>query len=1101
MEGLLPLNVFPQGSLASSVITTVWVGVFVVAFFNLRFGWVLSGLVVPGYLIPLLLIKPWAVLAILIEGISAYYLIWFFSEFLSRYGHWSALFGRDRFFGLILASIVTRVVFDGWLLPVLGEGLQTLGIVFDYRNELHSLGLVVVALMANQFWKSGVVKGLPPLLVSLFFTWFIVRYVLMEFTNFGLGSVSYMYEDLAASILASPKAYIILVTTAFVASRMNLRYGWDFNGILLPALLALQWYEPLKVLISFVEAFIILGLAVVVLKLPVFANASVEGARKLLLFFNISFIYKIVLSYALIYFAIDIKISDFFAFGFLLSSLLAIKMHDKGIAIRMTRATLQTSLVSIAIASILGFLLTLLPDFHPWKDKGDYNLTQQEKSSSETLIPRLSKLKPDIYRGKFEEISQPLPQEVDRFSEGVSLLLSYARGPNNSLLHQARFALFQAGYQVELLENRYLVLSEANVKHNWGVYVINMQASNELLIELPLPLQNRGLIEGVTALFSISSARSMAISGGRQKLASSQPFFDVFHRLAGRRDVLQIQAYNRQLLRVLGGQSEINAQSLLDVENSMWVKNRLPPSLDLQHLKNIIGDYKIIWAESGYKNPLRDASRDGYVELYLNRQGLRRLLISPLLGAKSTELFVGAERIDGYLQRWLQDSKDEIAKRGSNAYRTPRIEELVYFDEEVLTPIIRSSQNLYRSGDWTREGLEDLRTINGAARVLNYRITRYRHQRTGSDYLILSEIDNSQRGYWGTYVFRMGDSRPFILQAPRPLFEINSFEVTVALFERLQGRALLIGGTHPLANQDYSSDLLRQSNKTNVFNLVNQVLLREASEQAQMVLQCRAFGQHYGQEIPAEDVLVAFADGADSQRAFKPLQKQLISSLYQDDWGIRFVDGSISTVGYHVGMNPQSRYLNATVNKHFAILWVSPLIRASFKQQGENKQLNAQFSALHIPSREGDVFGEILSQPKGHIQQLSKSFLTDIDEYQISRDILLLSRLLKQDKYIYRYTDINTRQAFLFIHDKQGKLVKVSNLNPRHYKSTQTIKNSDGEQKKIEAFIESRMSRLIFEYTPEKSMQSKVTVENKKVLIKQTGKKKPESHPEMQQPL
>ena len=60
LDFLSPLEIFPQGSLSSSVITTVWVGVFVVAFFNLRFGWVLSGLVVPGYLIPLLLIKPWA---------------------------------------------------------------------------------------------------------------------------------------------------------------------------------------------------------------------------------------------------------------------------------------------------------------------------------------------------------------------------------------------------------------------------------------------------------------------------------------------------------------------------------------------------------------------------------------------------------------------------------------------------------------------------------------------------------------------------------------------------------------------------------------------------------------------------------------------------------------------------------------------------------------------------------------------------------------------------------------------------------------------------------------------------------------------------------
>jgi hypothetical protein len=339
----LPLELFPPGSLTSSVITTVWVGVFVVALFNLRFGWVLSGLVVPGYLVPLLIIKPWSVVAIVVEGVVAYLLVWLFSERLSRGGWWSALFGRDRFFALILASVGVRLFFDGWLLPQVGAFLDQNGLHFDYRNELHSFGLVVVSLVANQFWKSGVVRGVPVLLVTVGISWLIVRYGLMEFTNFSLSNIGYMYEDLAASILASPKAYIILITTAFVASRMNLHYGWDFNGILLPALLALQWYEPLKIVTSFGEAFIILALASLLLRLPPFSRMTIEGAHKLLLFFNIGFLYKIALGFALIEWSPTTRGSDLFAFGYLLSTLLAIRMHEKGIVVRLTRATLQTS--------------------------------------------------------------------------------------------------------------------------------------------------------------------------------------------------------------------------------------------------------------------------------------------------------------------------------------------------------------------------------------------------------------------------------------------------------------------------------------------------------------------------------------------------------------------------------------------------------------------------------------------------------------------------------------------------------------------------------------------------------------------------------------
>jgi gamma-polyglutamate biosynthesis protein CapC len=497
---IFPLQIFPQGALASSVITTIWLGIFVVAFFNLRFGWILSGLVVPGYLVPLLLIKPWAVLAIFIEGVTAYYLVWLFSEYFSRYGLWSALFGRDRFFALILASIATRVTFDGWILPWLGLHLQDVGIVFDYRNELHSLGLIIVALVANQFWKTGFIKGVPPFVITVGVTWLIVKYILLPYTNFGLGGLSYMYEDIAVSILASPKAYIILVTTAFVASRMNLHYGWDFNGILIPALLALQWYEPSKILISFGESFIILGLAAATLKLPFFANSTIEGARKLLLFFNVGFIYKIALSHFLVHYFSGLKVTDFFAFGYLLSTLLAIKMHDNSIAIRLTRATIQTSFVSIVIASLVGFGLTFLPSYQPWNNSKVVTSFSQVKVVESTLMERMLSIKTDLYRSRLSEASLPLPQEIDLFNQASKLLLEYLQTRNSDTLSKAVEELSRLDYQVEVLENQFIFVSQASNNKYWGVYVFNLKSTNDLLLELPSPQEDRCICSSVEKL-------------------------------------------------------------------------------------------------------------------------------------------------------------------------------------------------------------------------------------------------------------------------------------------------------------------------------------------------------------------------------------------------------------------------------------------------------------------------------------------------------------------------------------------------------------------------------------------------------------------------
>ena len=286
------IPIFPDGSLASSVITTVWVGVFVVCLLNLRFGWVLSGLVVPGYLVPLLIAKPLSALVVLTEASLTYFIFWLVSEKLAAPNRWSSFFGRDRFMGLILVSVAVRLVLDGWLLPVAANVLtDRYGWELDWQHNLHSFGLIVVALLANQIWKPGYLRGMTHALVMIGATFIIVRYGLMEFTNFRIGAVVYLYEDFASSVFASPKAYIILISTCLIASRMNLRYGWDFSGILIPALLALQWYQPWKILTSFVEALIIYLLAIWLLSSRFFANATVEGGRKILLFFNISFFF------------------------------------------------------------------------------------------------------------------------------------------------------------------------------------------------------------------------------------------------------------------------------------------------------------------------------------------------------------------------------------------------------------------------------------------------------------------------------------------------------------------------------------------------------------------------------------------------------------------------------------------------------------------------------------------------------------------------------------------------------------------------------------------------------------------------------------------
>jgi len=275
------LPIFPSGSAATTVTTTVWIGVLVVVWTNLRFGWTLSGLVVPGYLVPLMIIRPVSVAVILGEAVITYTIVVVLSETCRNRAAWSSFFGRDRFLAMVLVSVLTRVVCDGYLLPWLGQTVNdAFGLHFNYQDQLHSVGLVIVALIANYFWKPGVWRGCGPLAATIVVTYLLVRYVLMPYTSFEIASLRYVYEDIASSLLASPKAYIVLLMTACIASHMNLRYSWEYNGILIPAMMALQWCQPAKIVSSLVEAVVILLVSSLVLRLPLSAARMCRAAGR-----------------------------------------------------------------------------------------------------------------------------------------------------------------------------------------------------------------------------------------------------------------------------------------------------------------------------------------------------------------------------------------------------------------------------------------------------------------------------------------------------------------------------------------------------------------------------------------------------------------------------------------------------------------------------------------------------------------------------------------------------------------------------------------------------------------------------------------------------
>jgi hypothetical protein len=1072
LTALLPLNLFPQGSLSSSIITTVWIGIFIVAFFSLRFGWVLSGLVVPGYVAPLMILKPWAASVIMGEAMVTYGLVWFFSEYLSRYAPWCNFFGRDRFFALVLVSIFVRLLFDVHLLPMVGAAVTDyFNLSFDYLNQLHSFGLIIVALIANQFWKTGLVRGLLPVATTVLLTFVIIRYGLMEYTNFNISNIGYMYEDLAASILSAPKAYIILVTTAYIASRMNLYYSWDFSGILIPSLLALQWYEPLKILTSFAEAFIILGLGHWLLSRSIFKSMTLEGARKLLLFFNISFVYKMILGYVLLWFAPDFKATDAYGFGYLLSTLIAIKMHDKHIAIRMTRIVLQISIVGVLVASVIGFSLSIMPRLDPLM----VNDVTENSSLLESQQPHLMSVvqaeKISLYKGlPLNSYQRPLAQELDLFEQGLDNLLIYRQTQDKNQLYQASRLFAALHYESHFINQRYFYLREKKSEkpHGWGLFLVDLQPITRLLLQVPAPLDEKGTLDAGIALFVQMQAQALAIAGTAQKvnddlssdmLRNRNSLFYSFYRKFARQNVLQIRTYADESNSY---RQALNLTAKQTLASSLWIKGQVSEDIDLPWLQKLLKNYQLKWESPPKTHVLRDDLYTGFAELFLTPADLRRVLFSHLL-TKTPHLDVHSQRIDGFLQQWLLTDKNQIAAKNSQAYQPPTLEQLLFADEEIITPLLQISHSRYDSHQkrWTTEGLAQLRVVAAASRLIGYELIRYRERSTQRDYLILREVEGKKH-HWGTYVFRLGAYQPYMVQVPRPLFEHNSFEYAVALFERIQAQVLLIAGTHPDANLDRSADIIQVKNKQNLFNLINQVVLRQAGNNPYLVVHSRGFSQREDMPMSQADALLATYQGVITPDALSPLGERLYKLLQQDGLSVDFVNGSLETMGYEIGILPQAAYLATSQNKDFIALWMSPIARQHYRQQDDNL-LAQQFIALNIAQEEADLYQYIQQQGAiGH--DLPPALQQRLNDYLNSHDIVVLDDIQRRwPSYPLRYLiDKNSRQAFLLL-SYQNKITAVLNLFPRDTAKTIafTWSHQQARQIAVTRFIQQRAAWLV----------------------------------------
>ena len=1098
MFDFFPLPIFPIDSASVTLTTTVWVGVVVAVFFNLKLGWNLSALVVPGYLVPLLLSRPTTASVIFLEAIVTYLLSRWLSDGLKQLPWWSSSFGRDRFFIIVVISVIVRATFDGWLLPGLGKYIVTeIGWSFDYRNELQSFGLIIVALIANCFWKPGLVRGFMPFMTTLGVTYFIICVFLGSLTNLNLSNFNLMYEDISSSLLASPKSYIILVCTAYLASWINLRYAWDFNGILIPALLGMMLHNPMKIVASCAECTLIFFLANLLLGTPWLRNIGMQGGRKLLFFFTICFGIRLFYAHIIPFFSSHAQVTDVFGLGYLLSTLMAVKAHDKQLLVRMLKGTLQVSLVGGIAGSLIGFALFSWSGYllnHSIAAATSQTLTAPTGvvRSDKPIELLIRQSKPLLYEKKEAGSYQPPSYaELSMFRSALRDLKRLSNTRDHEAIQLICRKLAAVNYSLTVSTDDILFLTERQPTHGWGMFAIDISHRNGVCFEVPTPLDEWGTFESGLSLMRQLPCFGLAIAGAGQTTnidgtsdvtASSATMFSEFHKAFGAQQTVQIRAMTQSLWQKINS-NDLQKES--EPPSQVHVVSGLPEAMPLKDLKEIIGQFRVKWTESPLKNKVSKSNQ--YAELLLSKSARRRLLVMSLAKPRArataqeteTDPSKTESQLDGVdaneltiirrpLSDFLKTAKENIYKQNSNQFVPAKLEEMLFMDNEVVSPLIElvgatQPDTSFAPKDnglprWlNKDKREKIRAIRTAAQIVGYEIFVILDTENGDQYFALSEASKQKKG-WGTFIFRPALLEDLAIEIPRPLFESRSFDFGVSLFQRPRASTLLIAGAHPRANDDGSADISKAANRRNLFNLVRQVLFRKLGDRPYMLCQARAI------QAPVDsDIVLASDEGETSLQQLSPLKKWFTQKLIDDEFSIGFVDGSPNTAGYELGILMKAAAIQVSKNKEVVSLWLSPALRTKYRQQNQHSTLIAQMNASNIDVIIGNLSEQIAVQTKQswasiganpHRQSLPR-LKSECKNYVSNFDVIKLINLKEQfPQWTFSCVlDEISGQTFLIILTPQQQLAAIVNLTG--YIGTETFAAKNVGSETVGKFINS----------------------------------------------
>jgi len=957
----------PRG-LEQSILLAVLIGFVVTLVLVEAFGWVFVGVVVPGYLASVLVIQPPAGLAVVLDGGLTYVVARALTLVLGRGRASSEFFGRERFFLLVLVSVFVRQHTQTWVWPLAFESIDPIfDAPEDLRRSFSSIGIVLVPLMANILWKLELRRGMQQLVVTTLVTYVVLVLWLLPETTLSYGALELSYEDTAIDFLGNAKAYIIFLCTAYIAAQLNLYYGWDFNGILVPALLGLLWFHPAKIATTFGEAMVVYLITSRLPRAPLLRRINLEGPRRLALIFITSVALKWVMGLVLGDAVPTLKLTDAYGFGYLLPSLLVIKMVKRKSMRAIVLPTAVTSFAGFVVGSLVGFGLSFLDP--PLSVTSAQSYRPEPHGSTRLLgspqgvgaLGHLHALQhaegfPDhahhvAYRRVWERVADwledPSPARHDAVLdaiEGVGLKLV----PVGQHEGRAAYALFEG---------------DEGPRQSWDTALLVPGAPGPVLA-IPRPVAEAPLAEAATGLCGRLECRAMLIAGYDVER-------DPITQLSTASFDLARGALREQPTLLVRADPEMGRRPILHVGET------IPSSIDLRELWPT--EIRVVWTPPPLTHAGSRPELGGTLRFHPDD-------VDALLAASAPRIVHAPAP-----PSWVMQRERAPGVRALPHAPPPSREEARYLELELITPLIEVVAGRLPSATLDR--------LAWRADQLGLRLWRADDCGDGRPCLALVDPLGAEDLGWGSLLLRWGEARAMAVEVPRPGRAFGTQQLGLELWQRSESRAIYIapgskeGAFDPLAVGNIDAPLLP----------FHQALDRSLGDGGTrpLVLQVLGFG---AERMLGNDLVIGLGRPVLQERQ-RPIKLRWLLEQGPLHWvgPPLFSDGSPQLHSLSGMGSPAVEYSLELGQAEVALLWFSPSLRARFaRREGAAEERRVQALGLGFENiaelsqlARGPTAEPTISVPE-ELRLALDELLMLASAYRSSHDIRLLRRIVDQ---------------------------------------------------------------------------------------------------------